>query len=340
MKAYIELVKDVLANGTMVDNRTATAAKFMFGRLFEFDMRSGFPLLTTKKMFPKLIFVELEGFIKGITDKRWYQARKCFIWDEWCNPQSLRKYNWDDLEETISQLIQNNMKSLSGSPKTETAIDYLMTRAAEIKMAGASLESIRDLIEKTVQMYEPDLGPIYGYQWRNFGGNYSDLGDESGVDQFKYIIDTLKTRPTDRRMLALAWNPLEMKNNTVALPACHYAFQVNSDGKSFDLMWNQRSVDIGAGLPFNIASYAMLMLLIAKETGLTPGMLKGCLGNCHIYENHIEQLKLQVTRDYLGLPTMTIPDSEVPFSIYDWTCDQYEISNYSSHGVIKLPIAV
>ena len=365
MKNYKNILYKILEYGENTPNRTGIDTRSIFGTLFEHDMRDGFPLLTTKKINPKTIFIELEGFIKGITNKKWYQLRGCYIWDEWSNPQSLKAYNWDDLSSVVKQLVRNQSKSPSLSPKFKPILDDLLTKVEELDLKcnspfapsfNSELESIRDDIRKAVQFYEPDLGPIYGYQWRYFGRQYSPsenndgsftINGYKGVDQLAKLINTLKNNPLDRRMIVSAWNPIELENDNVALPACHFGYQVNSNGKEFDLMWSQRSVDVGAGLPFNIGSYAMLMVLIGKETGLTPRYLKGCLGNTHIYMNHLEQMDLQLSREERTLPTIVIPDTgktfpitDKAFSIYDWEYDQYEISGYDPHPFIKLPIAV
>ena len=196
--------------------------------------------------------------------------------------------------------------------------------------------------EKTKQKMaaERDLGAVYGFQWRHFNAPYENYDSDytgQGVDQLKYVIDTLKTDPADRRMLVVAWNP-SMKNQ-MALPPCHYAFQVTVTGDKLNLMWNQRSVDVMLGHPINIASYATLLLLLAKETGYGEGRLVGFLGDTHIYSNHIKGAKEQLSRDPHTYPLPKIVTE--PFtSIYDWTHTDSTIVGYESYPRIKLDIAV
>ena len=189
-----------------------------------------------------------------------------------------------------------------------------------------------------LMMEEPELGPIYGWQWRNFGATYTAFDQApagSGVDQLKNVIDMLKTDPDDRRMIVSAWNPVDL--DRMALPPCHYAFQVMvTDGK-LDLLWNQRSVDVALGLPFNIASYALLLHLMAKEVGLGEGRLVGFLADTHIYMNHIDGMKKQLQREPKGIPVIQTD----PFtSIFDWQYTDSLIQNYDHHPGIKFEIAV
>jgi thymidylate synthase len=189
-----------------------------------------------------------------------------------------------------------------------------------------------------LMMEEHELGPIYGWQWRNFGATYTAFNRVpagKGVDQLKNVIDMLKTNPDDRRMIVSAWNPVDL--DRMALPPCHYAFQVMvTDGK-LDLLWNQRSVDVALGLPFNIASYALLLHLMAKEVGLGEGRLVGFLADTHIYVNHVEGMKKQLQREPKELPvTQTDPFT----SIFDWQYTDSLIQNYDHHPGIKFEIAV
>lgn len=281
MKEYLDILQQVLDEGERKPNRTGIDTFSLSGAMFRHDMRKGFPLLTTKRMPPKTIFAELEGFIKGITDKTWYQKRGCNIWNEWCNP---------------------------------TIVPYGNDEATKARMAA-----------------EPDLGPIYGYQWRNFNG--------SGVDQLKNALETLKHNPTDRRMIISAWNPIQLSE--MALPPCHFCFHLLSDGKFLDLCWSQRSVDTFLGLPFNIASYAMLLTLIAKEVHMIPRYLVGHLDDVHIYENHLEQVREQLSRKPFELPTIEILNSDGnDWSIFDWEYTDFNLINYQHHPTIKAPVAV
>jgi thymidylate synthase len=193
---------------------------------------------------------------------------------------------------------------------------------------------------KEAMAQERDLGPVYGFQWRHFGAeydNYDSTYDGQGVDQLKNLVHTLKTNPTSRRMIVSAWNPTQM--DQMALPPCHYGFQVIVRDDHLDLLWNQRSVDVMLGLPFNIASYGLLLHLLAKEANLKPGHLAGFLGDTHIYQNHIEGAKEQMTRNpnEYALPSLVIEEF---LSIFDWTYTDAQIEGYESYSRISFPIAV
>ena len=191
---------------------------------------------------------------------------------------------------------------------------------------------------KKKMMAERDLGPIYGWQWRHFGANYEGYDKDytsKGVDQLKRIVDELKTKPHSRQMLVLAWNPMD--KDKVIPPFCHYGFQVTVlDGK-LNLMWNQRSVDTALGLPFNIASYGLLLHLLAKETGFQEGKLVGFLGDTHIYINHVEGLKEQLLRKPIPLPKIK---TENFTSNFDWKYTDSKVEDYEHHPRIKFQIAV
>lgn len=184
---------------------------------------------------------------------------------------------------------------------------------------------------------ERDLGPIYGYQWRHFGAKYIDYKTppEGGVDQLKNMVHMLKTNPDKKRNLVSAWNPVDQPK--MALPPCHFAYQATVINGRVNLLWSQRSVDTALGLPFNIASYAIFLLLLAKETGYEPGKLVGFLGDTHIYVNHEEGLKEQLSREPLPLPHLKINNFT---SIFDWKYTDIELVNYKSHPAIKFDIAV
>lgn len=187
---------------------------------------------------------------------------------------------------------------------------------------------------------ERDLGPVYGFQWRHFGAPYYNYNTDytgQGVDQLKYVVDTLKTNPVDRRMIVSAWNPAAKEQ--MALPPCHYSFQVTVIGNQLNLMWNQRSVDVMLGLPFNIASYATLLHLLAKETKLEAGRLVGFLGDVHIYKNHVDGAKEQLTRDPDKYPLPKLVTE--PFtSIWDWQYTDSKVIGYESYPKISFEIAV
>lgn len=195
-----------------------------------------------------------------------------------------------------------------------------------------------DEITKNKMLKERELGPIYGYQWRNFGKKYvayDKKPDGTGIDQLKKVVETLKTNPLDRRMIVSAWNPLDIKH--MALPPCHYGFQITVINNKLNLLWNQRSVDSALGLPFNIASYGLLLHLLAKEANLKEGKLIGFLGDTHIYVNHIDGLKEQLTRKTKTLPKI---ETENFKSIFDWEYTHTKVIGYEPEPTIKFEIAV
>jgi thymidylate synthase len=191
---------------------------------------------------------------------------------------------------------------------------------------------------KKKMLEEIELGPIYGWQWRNFGAKYVSYDKQPegrGIDQLKKIVDTLKKNPNDRRMIVSAWNPIDI--HKMALPPCHYGFQVTVINNKLNLLWNQRSVDSALGLPFNIASYGLLLHLLAKEANLKEGKLIGFLGDTHIYVNHVDGLKEQLKRERYQLPKI---ETENFTSIFDWKYTDSKLINYKKQGPIKFEIAV
>lgn len=288
MKQYLELVRKVLETGKEKDDRTGIGTRAIFGEIFSHNMSEGFPLLTTKKMAFNSIKVELEGFLKGITDKRWYQERGCAIWDEWCNPKIV-PYGHD--EETKRRMRE-----------------------------------------------ERDLGPLYGWQWRYAGAKYRGFNVNyagEGEDQLTKAVRILKTNPSSRRMVVSAWNAPDLE--MMALDPCHYTWQIDVIDKELHLSWDQRSVDTMLGLPFNIASYGLLLHLLAKESGFKEGKLVGFLGDTHIYNNHIKGAKEQLTRIPRQLPK-AVTDGFT--SIFDWTHQDTKFEGYDSYPKINFEIAV
>ncbi len=290
MKAYLDIVKNVLENGEKINTRQGTVAYTIAGAIFEHDMSKGFPLLTTKKMPFRLISTELEFFINGITDKQWLLDQNNHIWDEWASP---KKAPYGHNEESKKRMLE-----------------------------------------------ERDLGPIYGFQWRHFNAKYENYDTDytgKGIDQLKKLIETLKTNPRDRRMIVSAWNPLQL--DEMALPPCHYSFQVTTINGKINLMWNQRSVDTMLGLPFNIASYALLLSLLAKESGLKEGKLVGFLADVHLFENHVEGAKEQLSRNPNEYPLPCI-ETKKWTSILDWKTEDTILLGYESYKRIHFKIAI
>lgn len=274
-------MKTILETGTLKHNRTGIDTISAPCQFLRHDMRTGFPLLTTKKVGLKTVCGELEMFIKGEHSKNFLHERNVKIWDEWCNPQKV-PYGHD--EET------------------------------QIKMRE-----------------EDDLGEIYGVNWNNW--------NNTGLNQLKNAIETLKTNPTDRRMIVSAWNPERL--NYMALPPCHFCFQLISDGEYVDLLWNQRSLDTFLGGGFDLASYGMLLTLICHQVKMTPRFLAASFGDAHIYVNHLDQVKEQLTREPYPLPTVKILNADNPdWTIWDWKYTDFDLIDYQCHPAIKAPIAV
>lgn len=320
MKQYLDILDNCLRNGTWSDNRTGIKTlRIPSGATFEHDMSTGFPLVTTKKMGLKNIATELEFFVRGITDKKWLQDRKCHIWDEWANPEK-----WILLYEEKLNLYEEQ--------------GYQPTPEEKIEIRNEAMNQ------------ERDLGPIYGFQWRHFGGKYEfdpnridinpiDNFDKQrpGVDQVANAIHEIKNNPTNRRIIVNAWNPVDMPQ--MALPPCHVMHQLLVQNGKLNLIWTQRSCDMFLGIPYNIASYALLLMLYAKEAGLKPGVLKGELHDVHIYENHIDQVKSQLTRTPYKLPNVEIPDKNWN-GMLKWHAEGgFNLKNYICHEKLRGEVA-
>lgn len=317
MQAYLDILDNIMVNGKDLRmNRTGIPdIGLSAGAVFEHDMSTGFPLVTTKQMGLKNIATELEFFLRGITDKKWLQDRNCHIWDEWANPIKVeQKYN----------IATSKLANLTNTEKTQ--------------------------IRNSIMDSERDLGPIYGFQWRHFGGEYQwnqnridknptdNFNPQNpGLDQVQNAIDKLKNNPNDRRILVSAWNPVAILQ--MALPPCHVMHQlVVRDGK-LSLIWTQRSCDMFLGVPYNIASYALLLLLYAKESGLQPGTLKGELHDAHIYQNHIPQVREQLKRKPYPLPTVEIPN-ENWHGMLKWSANGgFVLKNYVHHAKLRGAVA-
>jgi len=212
---------------------------------------------------------------------------------------------------------------------------WLQERNCSIWDEWCNPQKVSDRTDHEAMKEEDDLGRIYGVQWRSWR-TFGAMGN-SKIDQFKNVLETLKNDPTSRRMIVSAWNPADL--DSMALPPCHYGFQLLSDGHKVDLLWNQRSVDVGLGLPYNIASYALLLKLIARHVGMQEGKLIGFLADTHIYENHVPQLKEQITREEYSLPDLEITNEST--DIFDWEYTDIKLSsNYKSHPPIKMEVAI
>jgi len=279
MKAYLDLMKDVLDNGTDKGDRTGVGTRSVFGRQMRFNLAEGFPLLTTKKVHLKSIIYELLWFLKGSTDNSWLSERGVSIWNEWA---------------------------------TESG----------------------------------DLGPIYGKQWRSWAAP-----DGRVVDQIEDLIRQIKTKPDSRRLIVSAWNPTELPDETVspqenveqgrmALAPCHCLFQFYVLNGKLSCQLYQRSADLFLGVPFNIASYAILTHMIAQQCDLEVGDFVHTFGDCHLYQNHLtENIVLkQLARTPKALPSLNI--TRKPGSIFDYEFEDFEVLDYDPEPGIKAPIAI
>jgi len=264
MQQYLNLLNRILTEGTQKGDRTRTGTLSIFGHQMRFDLRDGFPLLTTKKLHLKSIIYELLWFLRGDTNVRYLQEHGVRIWNEWADENG-------------------------------------------------------------------ELGPVYGHQWRSWpdykGGT---------IDQIKNVVDMIKHNPDSRRMLVTAWNPAEVED--MALPPCHCLFQFYVADGRLSLQLYQRSADSFLGVPFNIASYALLLQMIAQVTGLEAGEFIHTTGDTHLYLNHLEQAKLQLTREPRPLPKMKInPDVK---DIFDFKYEDFELIGYDPLPHIPGVVAV
>jgi thymidylate synthase len=309
LRQYLDIVNNILNHGlhkqpTRDDVPVENATIGLPNLFFSHNMEDGFPLLTTRKVPWRNIRVELEGFIKGITSKKWYQDRKCIYWDHWGNPKKVREQ------------LKIDMAKPSWSPG----------------------QCDKEDLEKAVKLLEDDLGPIYGYQGRRFNQAYDedDHGwvDESqakDADQILSIVKTLKHNPYDRRMVCSYWNPLQKK--IMALPPCHFAWAVTVYGDTLNLAWVQRSVDTYKGLPSNIASYGLLLELLAHTSGFKAGNLSALLIDCHLYQNDISAARQLVERKPRDLPSIRFTDGFD--SVFNWEWNMAKVDNYNPDEPLK-----
>lgn len=287
MNCYIELLKNIIENGEFKGDRTGTGTRTIFGHQMRFDLRKGFPLLTTKKVHMHSIIIELLWFLRGDTNVKFLQENNVKIWNEWATADQTAKF---------------------GRPENE-------------------------------------LGPVYGHQWRKFGEVKQSLqiGNEThehivqeGFDQIKWLINEIKTNPDSRRLIVTGWNPNEAQN--VALPPCHTLFQFFVNDGYLSCQLYQRSADVFLGVPFNIASYALLTHFVAQVCDLKVKEFIWTGGDIHLYSNHLEQAKLQIQREPMELCQLKLNPSIK--DIFEFNFNDVEILNYQHHPAIKAPISV
>jgi thymidylate synthase len=264
MKQYLNLMRDILNNGTEKQDRTNTGTKSLFGRQLRFNLQEGFPLVTTKKCHLRSIIHELLWFLSGDTNIKYLKDNKVRIWDEWADENG-------------------------------------------------------------------DLGPVYGAQWRSW-----HAGDGSTIDQIEQVISEIKQNPNSRRLIVSAWNVGEI--DKMALPPCHAFFQFYVANGKLSCQLYQRSCDVFLGLPFNIASYALLTHMIADQCDLDVGDFVWTGGDVHLYSNHMEQTQLQLSRKPYNLPRLVIKNK--PKNIFSYKFDDFDVVDYQSHPGIKAKVAV
>ena len=263
MHQYLDLLRRIRAEGATKTDRTGTGTTSVFGHQMRFDLAAGFPLVTTKKLHTRSIFVELLWFLRGDTNIAWLKDNKVSIWDEWADADG-------------------------------------------------------------------DLGPVYGKQWRSWAAP-----DGRSIDQIARVVDQIRSKPESRRHIVTAWNPADVDD--MALPPCHCLFQFFVAEGRLSCQLYQRSADLFLGVPFNIASYALLTLMVAQVTGLKPGEFVHSFGDLHLYLNHLDQAKEQLGREPLPFPTMRLAPKT---DLFAFEYDDFRLEGYQSHPAIKAPIAV
>lgn len=313
MKQYQELIIDVLVNGDKIDTeRTGVGVTSVFGRQVEFDVSTSFPAMTTKRLPWKGVVSELLWFLKGS----------------------------DDVNE-LRALLHGEENRYNLEKRTIWDANYEQQGVEELG-------------------YENGFaGDVYGANWRNFGREtftyWDDHGADdiehkiNGIDQIRAVVDEFHIHPQSRRLMVSAWNPKVVwdyddagcKVNKPILPPCHYGFQLNIVGDDIDLLWDQRSVDVGLGLPYNIASYALLLCIFSRIINKKPRRLVGQLGNVHIYDNHLDGMHEVLSREPLDLSGLWInPNLKTLEDFENARVDDFKLINYNSHGTIKMEMAV
>ncbi len=308
MKQYLDLLREIKQNWIERNDRTWTWTIGIFGMQAKYNLADWFPLVTTKKTFLRWIIVELIWLIRGETNIKYLVDRDVHIWDEWPFQNYLKENNLEEKFPKYSEKWLEEKKNFT--------------------------EKIKNLAESDefVKKYW-DLWPVYWKQWRNF--NWEN------IDQLKNAVELIKNNPENRRIIVSAWNPAEIEE--MLLPPCHCFFQFNVDtkNKKLNLQLYQRSADMFLWVPFNIASYSALLLLISKITWLKPGVFTHTLWDAHIYKNHLEQVDLQLSREPFSLPELNIL-KEIKnledLEKLEWS--DFELKDYKSHEAIKWAVAV
>ncbi|MCT1576085.1 thymidylate synthase [Oceanobacillus kimchii] len=313
-QAYLNLCRQIFETGEQRGDRTNTGTHSIFGHQIRFDLNKGFPLLTTKRVPFRLVASELLWFIKGDTNIRYLLKHNNNIWNEWAFEKWINSADYHGPDMTNFGLRSQEDENFN--KQYQEQMDLFKTRILE---------------DESFANKYGDLGSVYGKQWRNWKTTQNDT-----IDQLKDVIHSIKTNPNSRRHIVSAWNPEDIP--TMALPPCHTLFQFYVSNGKLSCQLYQRSADVFLGVPFNIASYALLTHLIAHECELEVGDFVHTFGDAHIYSNHVEQVKTQLEREIRDFPQLTI--NKYKESIFEMDLDDLVIENYNPHPSIKAPIAV
>lgn len=311
---YLQLIRDILEKGHEKSDRTGTGTKSLFGYQMRFNLAEGFPLLTTKKVPFGLIKSELLWFLRGDTNIRFLLEHNNHIWDEWAFK------NWVQSDEYHGPDMTN----------------FGLRAQEDDNFNKVYQDEKKKFCQKIVEDQEfankfGNLGDVYGAQWRHWQTRNGET-----IDQIKDVIETIKNNPDSRRMIVTAWNPEDVPLS--ALPPCHTLFQFYVNDGKLSCQLYQRSADVFLGVPFNIASYALLTHMIARETGLEVGEFVHTLGDAHIYLNHLDQVNEQLQRKPNDAPTLWLnPEKK---NIMGFEMEDIKVKNYHSHSAIKAPVAV
>ena len=301
MQQYLDLVRHIRDYGIKKEDRTGTGTVSIFGHQMRFNLAEGFPLVTSKKVHLKSILHELLWFIRGDTNIRYLIENGVGIWNDWPYQNWLRETGQD-----------------------KNLVMYSAEWRAGMREFTQQILADQDFADKY-----GDLGPVYGKQWRNFGG----------IDQLAQLMSDLKSNPDSRRLIVSAWNPQDIPVMVKSgLPPCHSLFQFYVVEGCLSCQLYQRSADVFLGVPFNIASYAALTMMIAQVAGLKLGDFVHTFGDAHLYSNHMDQVDEQLSRTTFDLPTLQINPRVT--SLFDFVYEDFELQNYQSHGPISAPVAV
>ena len=301
MKQYLELMNHIQNEGVVKEDRTGTGTKSIFGYQMRFDLQAGFPLLSTKKVNLDSIIHELLWFIRGDTNIKYLVENNVGIWNDW------------PFQSWLKQTDQEKIYPMHSFEWKEKMKDFI--------------ERIKN--DEVFALKYGELGPVYGHQWRNF----------EGVDQLRQVIQDIKANPDSRRLIVSAWNPKDIPFMVKSgLPPCHTLFQFYVSEGKLSCQLYQRSADVFLGVPYNIASYAILTLLIAHVTNLKPGDFVHSLGDAHLYSNHTDQAEKQLKRKPFSLPKLLINLDKK--DIFEFNINDFELVDYKCHPHIPAPIAV